>query len=276
MRNVWAVLTLVMAMATATGCGAVRNLNVLTTQDELTLGEEFDREITSQAPLVTDERITGYVEALTQRLAKACKRQDVTYRSKVVASEEVNAFAVPGGFVYVNVGLLRAARNESEVAGVLAHEIGHVVGRHGAKQLSKQYGIEILVKMATGNDPTLSEQIVGTALEVGATGLLLKYSRRDESEADRLAVQNAYDAGVDPNGLSTFFEVLLKEEGSGRPTKLERMLSTHPPTADRIASLRSQIAKLPPRTDLSSDSADFRRIQGLLPPPLPETKSDSK
>jgi predicted Zn-dependent protease len=269
-------VTLFLTTAFATGCNPFRNLNVLTTQDELTLGEEFDREITAEATLVTDTRITSYVENLTQRLAKVCKRQDVSYRSKVIASEEINAFAVPGGYLYVNIGLLRAAKTESEVAGVLAHEIGHVVGKHGAKQLSKQYGFEILVKMATGNDPTLTEQIVGTALEVGATGLLLKYSRQDEAEADRLAVQNVYDAGVDPNGLATFFETLLKEEKGGRTSKLETMLSTHPPTAKRIAAVRAQIAKLPPRTDLATDSADFRRVQAILPAPLPEKKSDAR
>jgi len=183
---------------------------------------------------------------------------------------------VPGGYVYVNLGLLRAARNESEVAGVLAHEIGHVVGRHGAKQLTKRYGLEILIRMATGDDPTLTEQIVGTVLEVGATGLLLKYSRHDEAEADRLAVQNTYDAGFDPNGLASFFEMLLKEEGRGTPSKLERILSTHPPTAERIRAVRAQIAKLPPRTDLKTDSPEFRQIQAILPPPLPEKKREAR
>ncbi|MBM3215304.1 peptidase M48 [Candidatus Poribacteria bacterium] len=251
----------------AAGCNPVRNLNILDTQDEATLGEQFDQEIAQKATLVTDTRITSYVEDLTQRLAKVCKRRDVAYRSRVVESEEINAFAVPGGYVYVNIGLIRAAKNESELAGVIGHEIGHVVGRHGAKQLSKQYGIEILVKMVTGSDPTLTEQIVGTMLNVGATGLLLKYSREDESQADSLGVQNLYDAGLDPNGLANFFETLLTEEGGGRTTKLEQMLSTHPPTGDRIRKARAQIAKLPPRSDLETDSARFRQVQAVLPPP---------
>lgn len=248
------------------GCAAFRNLNILTAQDEQTLGEEFDREITAQAEVVNDPLILRYVEELTQRLVAVCKRRDIPYHVRVLASEEVNAFAVPGGYLYVNLGLLRAAKNESELAGVLAHEIGHVVARHGAKQLTKQYGIEILVRMATGSDPTLTEQIVGTVLQVGATGLLLKYSREDESEADRLAVQNVYDAGIDPNGLATFFETLLRE-GDGKPSRIETMLSTHPPTPQRIRSVRAQIAQLPSRKDLSPDNPAFQKVRAALPPP---------
>lgn len=254
------------------GCASFRHVNILSAEDEQTLGEEFDREITAQAQVVSDPRITRYVEELTQRLVVVCKRRDITYRVKVLASEEVNAFAVPGGYLYVNIGLLRAAENESELAGVLAHEIGHVVARHGAKQLTKQYGLEILLRMATGNDPTLTEQIVGTVLQVGGKGLLLKYSREDEAEADRLAVQNVYDAGIDPNGLAAFFETLLREEKNGKPSRLETMLSTHPPTSQRIAAVRAQIAQLPPRKGLVEDSPAFQRVQAALPPPQKEPR----
>ena len=178
----------------------------------------------------------------------------------------VNAFALPGGYLYVNLGLIRAAENESELAGVMGHEIGHIVGRHGAKQLTKQLGLAAVAQLVLGKDPNQLEKIVGGIV---ATGTLMKYSRDAEREADAYAVQETYDAGIAPEGMATFFEKLLKLQKEGS-SQIEQIFSTHPPTNERIANVRSQIASLPPKPNLAKDSQRFHEIKKRLPPPPPK------
>jgi len=125
------LIAIALLAATLTGCAAIQSVNILSTEDELSLGQQFDAEISKEAEFLEDPDIVAYVNDLTQRLAKVCKRTEVEYRVRVVVSEDINAFAVPGGYLYVNLGLIRAAKSESELAGVMGHEIGHVVGRHG-------------------------------------------------------------------------------------------------------------------------------------------------
>jgi predicted Zn-dependent protease len=244
-------------------------LNVLTAEDERRLGEEFHKQISEEAEFYDDPEVVAYVQGLTKRLAATCGRRDVEYRAHVVVSEEINAFAVPGGYLYVNVGLIRAAESESELAGVLGHEIGHVVARHGAKHMTQRLGLVALMEMVHGRDASKTAEIVGAVIAVGGQGLLLKYSREDELEADELGARNLYDSGIDPQGLARFFEKLQSASGA-RQSKMLRILSTHPPSEERIRKVREQIRTLPPRTGLTRDGARFRRIRGSLPTPSPE------
>ena len=114
------LITIALLAATLTGCAAIQSVNILSTGDELSLGKQFDAEISKEAEFLEDPGIVAYVDGLTQRLAKVCKRTDVEYHVRVVVSEDINAFAVPGGYLYVNLGLMRAAKSESELAGVMA------------------------------------------------------------------------------------------------------------------------------------------------------------
>jgi len=262
--------TIALLAATLTGCAAIQSVNILSTEDELSLGQQFDAEISKEAEFLEDPEILAYVDDLTQRLAKVCKRTDIEYHVRVVVSEEINAFAVPGGYLYVNLGLMRAAKSESELAGVMGHEIGHVVGRHGAKHMTQQLGLAAMVGVIAGDDPGLTAEIVGGLVAVGGQGLLLKYGRDDELEADALGIQNLYDAGIDPSGLVTFFDELLNKEGGGDPGIMQ-MLSTHPPTKQRIQRGKEQVDALPDRSGLQKTSARFRRIQRSLPPPKEPT-----
>ncbi len=246
------------------GCaGRISDINIFTDAQEVQLGKQFSGEIEKDLKIYADPVVTAYIDQLGQHLASHSQRKNITYHFKVVDTEAVNAFAIPGGYLYVNIGLIRAAQNEAELAGVIGHEIGHVVGKHSVKQMTRQLGIAAVVQLALGEDESTIKQMVAG---LTANGVLMKYSRDAEREADIYAVQELFDAGIDPEGMATFFEKLLNLQ-KGRPSKLQQLFSTHPPTAQRIAAVRAQIAKLPRKTNLKKDSQRFHQIKKRLPPP---------
>ncbi len=246
------------------GCaGSISNINIFTDAEEVQLGKQFSRQIEQDMKIYTDPVVTAYIDQLGQHLANHSQRQNITYHFKVVNTDVVNAFAVPGGYLYVNIGLIRAAANESELAGVIGHEIGHVVGKHGVKQMTRQLGLTAVAQLALGENQNELKQMVAN---LAANGVLMKYSRDAEREADKYAVQEMYDAGIDPEGMATFFEKLLNLQ-KGKPSKLKQLFSTHPPTTERIAAVRSNIAKLPRKSNLRKDSKRFHQIKKRLPPP---------
>ena len=246
------------------GCaGTISDINIFSDAQEVQLGKQFSRQIEQDLKIYSDPTVTAYIDQLGQHLANHSQRQNITYHFKVVDTEVVNAFAIPGGYLYVNIGLIRAAENESELAGVIGHEIGHVVGKHGVKQMTRQLGLAAVAQLALGeNQSKLKQMVAGLA----ANGVLMKYGRDAEREADIYAVQEMYDAGIDPEGMATFFEKLLKLQ-KGKPSKLEQIFSTHPPTAERIAAVRARIAQLPRKPNLKKDSQRFHQIKKRLPPP---------
>jgi len=247
-----------------TGCGGqLSDVNVFSDEEELQLGKQFADEIEKEVKIYDDPMITNYIVELGQRLAKHSRRSNITYHFKVVDTEAVNAFALPGGYLYVNLGLIRAAENESELAGVIGHEIGHVVGKHGAEQLTKQLGIAALAQLVLGKDPN---KIAELAAGIVATGAMMKYSRDAERESDAFAVEEMYGAGIDPEGMATFFEKLFQMQKS-QPSQIEQIFSTHPPTQERVVNVRAHIAKLPPKPNLTKDSQRFQQIKRRLPPP---------
>ena len=198
---------------------------------------------------INDDRIlNAYIAELGQRLVKNSKRKDIKYAFKVVNDESINAFALPGGYCYINTGLINFTDNEPELASVIGHEIGHVVGRHSAKELSKQrtfgflyYAGYFITYFITGAaPPRLAKKTVGLL----NTSILLNYGRGAELEADRLGIQEMHDSGIDPYGAQLFFEKLAEREKGGERSNLEKMLSSHPPTADRIKQAKKEIRKL--------------------------------
>ena len=246
------------------GCaGKISDINIFTDAQEVQLGKQFSREIEKEIKIYSDPVVTAYIDQLGQHLASYSQRRNITYHFKVVNTEDVNAFAVPGGYLYVNIGLIRTAENESELAGVIGHEIGHVVGKHGAKQMTRQIGLAAMAQLALGEDQSKLKQMVAG---LAANGVLMKYSRDAEREADIYAVQEMYDAGIDPEGMATFFEKLRSLQKS-KPSMLQQMFATHPLTTERITAVRSQIARLPRKSNLRKDSRRFHQIKGRLPPP---------
>jgi len=210
------------------GCA---DFNLLTTQDEVRLGMGIAREVERKAKLCTDPVVCSYVQEIGARLARVCDRQDVTYTFKVVDDPEtVNAFSLPGGFIYVYTGLLLAADNEAELASVIGHEIGHVVARHSAEHLSNRIGMSILLSLVLGENP-------GVLVELGSqvvTGVgFARMSQRDEFEADQLGILYLKRAGYSPAAAVEFLRKLKKL--GGHRSALAQLFATHPLTDERIA-----------------------------------------
>ncbi|MBN1825018.1 MAG: M48 family metalloprotease [Candidatus Eisenbacteria bacterium] len=239
------------------GCAAVSQINLIPTEDEVRMGAQFAQQIETELKILDDPVVTAYADSLGQLLAAHSARTEIAYRFRVVDSDEVNAFALPGGFVYINRGLIAAADDEAELAAVIAHEIGHVVAKHGAKQLTRQYGLAAIATAALGEDPGM---IQSTAANILVTGALMKYSRDAENEADHLGVDELVRSGIEPDGMVRFFEKIREMQGR-EMSSVERFFSTHPPTEERIDYTRAYIASIPGRERLTRDSDRFRRIR---------------
>ena len=212
-------------------------------ETEIELGRKLSRQIEAEQPVLRDSKIQRWVEEVAAPLVLASHRDrpGIRYRFRVLDDpQQVNAFALPGGFIYLYSGLLLFMENEAEVAGVLAHEIGHVVGRHSANQLAARFGLQLLARMAFGEEPALLAEAAAEFVEAGA---MAGFSRDDEREADRYGVSYTIAAGYDPRGLVTFFTRLLEAESGRRRGGFQKLMSTHPATAERIRDVDKRIAR---------------------------------
>lgn len=242
---------------------AASDVNIFTDAEEQQFGQAFVAQHEQEIKLYTDPVVTNYINDLGQSLVRYSKRNNIPYTFKVVDTKGINAYAIPGGFIYVHLDLIRATKSESELAAVLGHEIGHIVGRHSMKRLTQVYGIEILKQLILDEDDSEFKKLVADVL---AAGLLFRYSRDHERESDFYGVQNVYDAGINPEGAAVFFETLRAMRKS-KPSTIEKFLSTHPVPNERVRNVRNQISQLPPKSGLRTDSSRFqqikRRIQSL-------------
>jgi len=239
-------LALITVLIFLAGCAAtgvnVSDFNLVSSAQEVQMGDSLSVEVEAKYPILKNEIVGAYVNEVGQRIVSVCDRRDITYYFKVIAdNKQVNAFALPGGHIYVYEGLLLEASNEAQLAAVLAHEVGHVVARHSTKQLTKQYGYSLLVSLILGNQPG---RWSGLAADLFGTAGLLKFSRDDEYEADRMAVIYSNAAGYSPVAVADFLGKLQAMEGR-EPGKLESLLMTHPPTSERIGRVQAEIATLP-------------------------------
>lgn len=228
---------------------------------EVALGRQMASEIDRSTPLITDPVVTEFINRIAQNIVLHSDAK-VPFTVKVIDAQEVNAFALPGGFLYVNRGLLEAAENEAEVAGVMAHEIAHVTARHGIEQASKgqllQFGSIPLIFLG-GLGGYVIQQVAGIALPL----TFLKFSRGAEKEADRLGAQYMWASGYDPNALITFFEKLQAQE-KRKPGTLEKIFSTHPMTGDRITEVRGLIERFPDRGEYQLSTSEFKEVKSRL------------
>ncbi|MEB3882953.1 M48 family metallopeptidase [Lyngbya sp. CCY1209] len=224
----------------------VIQLSTLSDRQEVELGEQIDGELVGgEIRLLRNREATAYIDRIGQQLARAGDRPDIPYTFQVVDDPEINAFATMGGFVYVNKGLMLAADNEAELASVIAHEIGHIVGRHSVEQM-RRMAIAQGVASVAGIDSNMAVQI-GVEL-----ALRRPHSRSAEYEADRLGVEALVRAGYDGRAAVDFLAKLL---GGGSPPTF---LSTHPATGDRIEALEREIDGTATASGAGMDTATYR------------------
>lgn len=243
------------------------------------MGQQEAQQISTQLPMLQDAEINGYVNQLGNRIAKLTSRGDLDWHFAVVNTDVVNAFALPGGYVYVNRGILNHASNMSELAGVMGHEIEHVVLRHSVKQMEQQQGANVGLSIACALTNVCNSQVTQTVVNVGATAVFAKFSRQDEIQADDGGFQNVVRAGINPKGMLTFFQKLLAEEqANGGSGSTASWFADHPGTQDRIADIQRMLARMSAAqlAGLQTDTQGFqsmkRRLAQLPPAPKAPTK----
>jgi len=235
-----AILALAVMLST-TGCASLRSFSVFSTEQEIEIGQKVSADIESQMPLLNDPEVVSYVRRVGGSVASESERRDITYEFKVINDKQtVNAFAVPGGNIYIYTGLLTRLSNEAELAAVLAHETAHIAKRHSMNALTQQVGYGIVLKAVLGNEAAAWQEVIANV--VGSLAFL-SFSRTDEKEADELGVIYMTKAGYDPQGMVHLLEVFLSL-AEREPSAMEIWLSTHPPSSERIELVKNQISEI--------------------------------
>jgi beta-barrel assembly-enhancing protease len=240
---------LVVIVALTGGCSAVQSGQraaanvVFPVEQEQEVGKQMAAELEKELTFVRDPQIQGYISQLGARIIAAAGEdvpEGITFRFHVVEDDKtVNAFAIPGGDIYVYTGLLKLVDDESELMGVLGHEVAHVTRRHIAQQLTTQFGIQALAAIALGQNAGLLTQLATAAASQGA---LLKYSRDHERDADYIGLKYEADAGWDPHGMVSFFAKMEQLGGSG--SRMPTFLLTHPSPDERVENAEERIEEL--------------------------------
>jgi predicted Zn-dependent protease len=233
------------------------NLNVVSKAQEAEIGQRLAHEVESQNPMFRDAETEDFVADVGERLVRALRSPDFRYHFRVVADRSVNAFGIGGGYIYLNAGTIAAADTEGEVAAVLAHEIGHQVKRHVAKQISRQTLFEGLARLAVGPN---ASQWIDLAASLGVTTGQAYFGREAEREADSVMVSLLPAAGYDPREALAMFAKLRQIQGSD-PGMVATIFSSHPPTAERSDNVRRAIASLRPSPNLQHDSSRFHQVR---------------
>lgn len=247
-RAVAAIGILIAASACATFGGA----NYVAIEDEWNLGRELEADLARRLPLVNDATLQRYVNDVGQRMVRQTNMANLPWRFHVVRDQEVNAFNVPGGLVYVHTGLIAKAGSAAEFAGALAHEIGHGVARHGTQRLSQQQEANLLASILLGNNPSGVAQI---GAQIAAAGAFASFSRADELESDKLAVQLMAATGYNPEGLARLLQRLM-EDGAGGGG----FFSSHPNPEERMQNVRA-FARDVNTSGLRMDESGFAAVR---------------
>ncbi|MGH9508608.1 MAG: M48 family metalloprotease [Terriglobales bacterium] len=236
--------------------------NLFSREQEVQVGKQASGEVEKQLPVLRDsDPVARYIQRLGRDLAAHAPPPEYPYTFKVVNQKEINAFALPGGPVYINLGTIQAAANESELAGVIGHEISHVVMRHATEQATKQTLATAPLAILGGRlGGGLGGQLAQLGISFGLNSVFLKYSRNDEREADLVGAGILHDAGYNPRGMVSFFETLSAERGGrGGP----QFLASHPSPGNRAQKVAQEVATLP-STRYRGDSTEFREVKRIV------------
>lgn len=277
-RNV----VLVLVLLVFSGCAgyqpgnleqASSGFNLVGESDEIAFGFAASQQMEAQADIITDPVVQAYIDDLGNRLIEGSRRSNITYQFRVLDTDEINACAYPGGFVYINRGLITAVDNEAELAGVVAHEIGHVAAKHGARQLTKTLLLQAGLLTLQGLTEDEQDQQMYLALgELLTQGLLMKYSRDDERQADDLAVETLYKVGYDPVVWIDFMERLSQ----GHAEHFDLLQSTHPNTPERVQNVHATYTMNFTPTPYTTDTPEFQQVKRRLQQPQTALSSQSQ
>jgi predicted Zn-dependent protease len=252
-----ALLTLLAAMSAS--CLA-------STQQEVALGDQYAAQVAQQLPLIQDPEVARYLRVLGDSLARVSDDRELSWTFDVVDQDEVNAFAVPGGHIYVYRGLIERMNTMSELAGVVGHEIAHITQRHSMTQMRDQQRANIGMTVGCLIAPQICNNQVGSTLvNLGSNAAFSKFSRDDEAEADRFGVAYVTRAGIDPRGMTSMFGVLMAER-KRNPSGVEAFFASHPVEESRIEATQAEIRKLDPALlpSLTRDTPAFRAFKTRL------------
>ncbi len=238
----WLATLLVLASCSTNPATGKRQLALISEGQEIAMGREADQQVQQQLGLYPDPELQAYVERIGKRLAAASERPDLPWTFRVVDDPVVNAFAIPGGFIYVTRGLMAHLTSEAELVSVLGHEIGHVTGRHSVEQMSKAQLAQVGLIAGAILQPELA-RTYGDLASTGLQVLFLKYGRDDEREADDLGLRYLDREGYDPRQMGEVFETLGRVSGQQKQGRIPNWLSTHPTPEDRIQRINAHIAK---------------------------------
>jgi predicted Zn-dependent protease len=236
----FSAVVLVAILISGCGSGGIGGGGSVSLDDEWRLGQQLAQEVAGQVHLSNDARLVSYVRQIGERLHAQTPLANRPFEFNVVEDPSINAFALPGGHVYVNSGLIAQADHENMLAGVMAHEISHVVARHSIKQMEKAQGINTLGAILLGNNPSGAQVLLGNVL---AGGAMARFSRADEKQADDMGLQLMAAANYNPTGMLDMFRKLLAQE-NGRPNAVDRFFIDHPLTQDRINDISNRIARM--------------------------------
>lgn len=239
-------------------------INLVSLEREIAMGKQYAQQIEQSARMVEDATVNEYIDRLAQNLVRHSDAK-VPFTVRVIDSDTINAFALPGGFFYINTGLILAADEEAELAGVMAHEIAHVTARHATRQMTKAQIIQwAMIPLLIFGPGGWAGYGIYQGLSFGLPITMLKFTRNAEREADFLGLQYMYAAGYDPTSFISFFEKLREKEAKS-PGSIPKIFSSHPPTKERVVKAQKEIAELlPARDEYVVTSSEFDNIKQRL------------
>jgi predicted Zn-dependent protease len=265
MRRLLAGAAIAVTFGMSTGCG-------ISQQQEVQMGADEAQQVNQQLPIVQDPTVNRYLNLLGDSLANVTSRSDLDWHFYMVNTNDFNAFALPGGYIYVNRGVAERSDNMAQFASVIAHEIGHVVLRHSVKQMEQMQGANVGVTVACVLTSICNSGLGQAGIQVAGNAIFAKFSRQDEAEADAAGVQELVRAGINPNGMPQMFQKLLAERQS-QPGALDQWFADHPLEEDRISATQQEIAGYNPAVirTLTTDTPAFQqfkqRVRSLPAPP---------